>query len=458
VISTYNIDIIVKVKSMKKIMSCIVVIVLAGAALSGCVQEQQQLPEKPLVDAAFHIVILLMEQNYTGVYSYFNTSITSQITVEDFASIWVQQVDTSYGALTSIGRARLTNESGYSVVYVTCNFSKLRVLDVKITFNTQQKVISLLVVPTQEEFAYSPPSYANIDAFTEENITIGSGEWELPGTITVPKGAGPFPAVVLVHGSGPNDRDETYGPNKPFKDLAWGLASNGIVVFRYEKRTKQYPAESAAIQNFTVQDETITDALAAVTVLNASPVVNHSQIFVLGHSLGGMLAPRIALQDGRIAGLIILAGPTRHLEDLILEQTRYLANLSGRNQSEQIAELEKLVQKIKNLDINQSEFVLGAPRSYWADLATYDPVVAAQSLLIPLLILQGTRDYQVTMTDFAGWNETFYGTPSVTLRTYPSLNHFFIAGTGVPTNAEYLIEGHVAEEVISDIAYWIANQ
>jgi len=441
-------------------MSCIVVIVLTGAALSGCVLEQkeQQQPENPFVDAAFNIVMLLMEQNYTGVYSYFDTSITSQITAEDFASIWVQQVDASYGALTSIGRARLTNESGYSVVYVTCNFSKLRVLDVKITFNTQQKVISLLVVPTQEEFAYSPPSYANIDAFTEENITIGSGGWELPGTITVPKGAGPFPAVVLVHGSGPNDRDETYGPNKPFKDLAWGFASKGIVVFRYEKRTKQYPAESAAIQNFTVQDETITDALAAVAMLNASPVVDHSQIFVLGHSLGGMLAPRIAQQDSRIVGLIILAGPTRHLEDLMLEQTRYLANLSGSNQSEQITELEKLVQKIKNLDINQSEFVLGAPRSYWADLATYDPVVTAESLLIPLLILQGTRDYQVTMTDFAGWNETFYGTPSVTLRTYPSLNHFFIAGTGVPTNAEYLIEGHVAEEVISDIAYWIDNQ
>jgi fermentation-respiration switch protein FrsA (DUF1100 family) len=458
--STLIVDSIVKMRSMKRKMSCFVVIVLAGCMLSGCVQEQQEQPpsENPLVDAAFTIVMLLMEQDFSGVYSYFNTSITSQITVEDFASIWAQQVDASYGTLTRIIKARLTNESGYSVVYVTCNFSKLRVLDVKITFNTQQEVISLLVVPTQEAFAYSPPSYVNIDAFTEENISIGSEQWMLPATLTVPKGAGPFPAVVLVHGSGPNDRDETYGPNKPFKDLAWGLASNGIMVLRYEKRTKQYPESLAAIQNFTVQDETITDALAAVDILNASPVVNHSQIFVLGHSLGGMLAPRIALQDSRIAGLIILAGPTRHLEDLMLEQTRYLANLSGSNQSEQIAELEGLVQKVKNLDINQSEYVLGAPSSYWADLATYDPVVTAQSLHIPLLILQGKRDYQVTMTDFARWNETFFGNASVTLKTYPSLNHFFIAGTGVPTNAEYLIEGHVAEEVVSDISFWIKNK
>ncbi len=107
--------------------------------------------------------------------------------------------------------------------------------------------------------------------------------------------------------------------------------------------------------------------------------------------------------------------------------------------------------------MNQSEIIFGAPKSYWADLATYDPVETAQLLDIPLLILQGGRDYQVTMTDFARWNETFYGNSSVTLKTYPTLNHFLIAGTGVPTNAEYLIEGHVAEAVISDIAFWITT-
>jgi fermentation-respiration switch protein FrsA (DUF1100 family) len=227
---------------------------------------------------------------------------------------------------------------------------------------------------------------------------------------------------------------------------------------RYEKRTKQYPEEFAAIQNFTVQDETIADALAAVNVLNAASVVNHSKIFVLGHSLGGMLAPRIGLQDHRIAGLIILAGPTRHLEDLMLEQTRYLANLSGLNQSEQIASLEQLVIKVKMLNISLGEDVLGAPKAYWADLATYDPVVTAQSLHIPLLLLQGKRDYQVTMTDFARWNETFFGSASVTLKTYPTLNHLFITGTGVPTNVEYSVEGHVAEEVVADIATWIKIQ
>jgi fermentation-respiration switch protein FrsA (DUF1100 family) len=445
---------------MKRIASCIVIIVLVGAVLSGCVQKQQdQHPTvKTIEDLAVDIATRLMEKNFTGVYSYFNTSITSQITAEGFGNIWAQQIVVPNGNITRIVRSRLTNESGYPVVYVTCNFTKINVLDLKIIFNNQKRVIGLIVVPTQGALQYMPPSYVNLSAFTEENTTVGSGQWKLPATLTIPNGAGPFPAVVLVHGSGPNDRDETYGPNKPFKDIAWGLASKGVVVLRYEKRTKQYPEESAAIQNFTVKDETITDALAAVNVLNASSVVDHSKIFVLGHSLGGMLAPRIGVQDDRIAGLIILAGPTRHLEDIMLEQTRYLANLSGINQSQQIVSFEQLVKKVKNLDINQSEDVLGAPKSYWADLATYDPVITARSLHIPLLILQGKRDYQVTMIDFSRWNETFFGNTSVTLKTYPSLNHFFITGTGVPSTAEYLREGHVAEEVVSDITSWIKSQ
>jgi dienelactone hydrolase len=434
---------------------------LVGTFLSGCLQTQQQ-EEKPPVktveDVAVDVVTLLMENNLTGVYGFFNSSITSQITADDFANIWAQQIITPDGNITRIVRTRLTNESGSSVVYVTCNFSKVPVLDVKISFNTQQKVVSLLVVPTLEVFDYSPPSYVDQHAFTEQNVSFGSEHWKLPATVTVPNGAGPFPAVLLVHGSGPNDRDETYGPNKPFKDIAWGLASRGIVVLRYEKRTKQNPEEFSKIQNFTVQEETIADAITGVNFLYASSVVDHSKIFVLGHSLGGMLAPRIALQSDQIKGLILMAGPTRHLEDLILEQSRYLANLSGLNQSAELADLDRLVMKVKNLDINQSEVVLGAPKSYWVDLATYDPVETAQLLEIPLLILQGGRDYQVTMTDFARWNETFYGSPSVTLQTYPSLNHFFIAGTGVPTNAEYLIEGHVAEEVVSDISSWITTR
>jgi len=430
----------------------LVVMISSCVLLTGCVNEQKP-AGKTTEEIAVEIVTLLIDKNYTGVYNYFNTSITTQITAAQFQSIWEQQITVNYDNLTRIAGERVTSESGYHVVYVTCNFSKPVVLDVKIVFNDQNRVVSLTVVPTP--VTYSPPSYVNESTFTEESVTVGSGAWVLPGNLTIPKGAGPFPAVVLVQGSGPNDQDETIGPNKPLKDIAWGLASQGVVVLRYVKRTKEYTAQIAGLQNFTVEDEVIDDVIAAVNVLNASPVVNHSRIFVLGHSLGGYLAPRIAGRDHRIAGLIILAGPTRHLEDLILEQTRYLANLSGMNQSAQIASVERGVTKIKTLNFTGNETVFGAPKAYWQDLATYDPVATAQTLHIPMMILQGLRDYQVTMGDFSRWNETFYANKNVTLKTYPSLNHLFITGTGVPTNAEYQIPGHVAAEVVDDIATWI---
>ena len=445
------------VKRKERKVLCIVSVILlmfTSTLFSGCMQQQPA--GKTLEQSAVDIVTFLMEKNYTGVYGFFNASITTKITAEQFQNIWEQQVVTNYGNITKIVRNRLTNESGYSIVYVTCNFTKQNVLDVKIAFNQQNLVVGLTVVPAT--IPYVPPVYVNQSLFTETNVTVGSGQWALPGVLTVPNSGGLLPAVVLVQGSGPNDQDESIGPNKPFKDLAWGLASEGVVVLRYVKRTKQYPSQIMALQNFTVEDEVITDAIAAVSVLNASSVVDHSRIYVLGHSLGGMLAPRIAAQDSRIAGIIILAGPTRHLEDLILEQTRYLANLSGTNQSALIAVLEQNVTKVKTLNFTNNEYVLGAPKSYWADLATYNPVATAETLHVPMLILQGRRDYQVTMEDFTRWNSTFSGNHNVTLKTYPSLNHLFISGSGAPSNTEYLAEGHVDGQVVLDVSTWIKRE
>ncbi|MGH7583941.1 MAG: alpha/beta hydrolase family protein, partial [Gemmatimonadales bacterium] len=143
----------------------------------------------------------------------------------------------------------------------------------------------------------------------QRDITV-PGPVPLPGTLTLPAGSGPFPIVVLVHGSGANDRDETIGPNKPFRDLAWGLAERGIAVLRYDKRGYVRPAWFAG-RNFTVDDETVQDALSALTLARALPEADSTSSFLLGHSLGAIMAPRIAKADGKVAGLIIMAGATR---------------------------------------------------------------------------------------------------------------------------------------------------
>jgi len=447
----------------KQIILNLSLVILLIVGLSGCLNEVEKNDDKLLkIDIekeAINFVENLSQNNYQITYEKFDDKMKSALPIQDLQDAWEGLILT-YGEFKEIIITRKTNEENYQIVYVTCDFSILGYLDIRIVFNEDNTIAGLQFVPTEIE--YEPPEYADKNVFEELNISFGNEEWVLPGTLTIPKNDGLFPVIVLIHGSGPNDRDESIGPNKPFKDLAWGLATKGITTLRFEKRTKEYPEKSAALPNLTIQDETIDDAIAAVDLLILLEKIDQERIFILGHSLGGMVGPRIVEQDNRIDGLIILAGNTRGLEDLILEQTFYLINLDEKideNEEIQLEYIKKQVEKVKELNISTDEIVLGAPKSYWEDLAEYNPVETAKQLSVPILILQGERDYQVTIVeDFSVWNTTFYGNKNVTLKTYEKLNHLFIAGSGLPNNTEYLIEGHVEKEVIDDIAEWILNQ
>jgi len=309
---------------------------------------------------------------------------------------------------------------------------------------------------------YQAPGYVKRALFQEKEVVVGSGEWQLPGTLSLPVGKGPFPVVILVHGSGPNDRDESLGPNKPFRDLAGGLASQGVAVLRYEKRTKHYPAKVAAsIEQLTVKEETVADALAAVSLVRTIDGLDANKVFVLGHSLGGMLVPRIGTGSRAIAGFIIMAGAARPLEDLILEQTMYQASLAGKMSPETkkaVDEVKRQVAAVKSLskDSPSQGLLFHAPAAYWLDLQGYHPPAAAATLKQPLLILQGEQDCQVSFkVDFAAWSQALADRKDVKLKSYPGLNHLFMEVQGQSTGVEYSQPNHVAEMVIKDIAAFI---
>lgn len=413
-----------------------------------------------LEEMAVAFVDFLRRGQYEEAVEMFDDTMSETMAAPILEETW-NTVVAQVGELEGIMGTRTAKYDIYDLVFVACSFVNAT-LDVQLTFDDERQVAGLFFIPPSGAGAYNHPQYANADSFTETDLVVGTGEWRLPATLTMPKGEGPFPAVILVHGSGPNDRDETVGSNKPFKDLAWGLATSGIAVIRYEKRTKEYPTELAAmIGTLTVREETIDDALAAIDLLREVEGIDAERIFVLGHSLGGMLAPRIAAQSVGLAGVIILAGPTRSLEDLILEQIAYLASLDGEidaYEATQIEQIRSLVNKVKELDMGQDEVVLGAARAYWQDMAGYDPAVIAQGLTMPMLILQGERDYQVTMQDFEGWANSLQGQDNATLKSYADLNHLFISGTGKSIPDEYSVPGNVAQIVIDDIVAWISSQ
>ncbi|MDX1993384.1 MAG: alpha/beta hydrolase [bacterium] len=307
------------------------------------------------------------------------------------------------------------------------------------------------------------PDYVDPDTFNEQDITIGEGEWELPGTLTLPEGEGPFPAVVIVHGSGPNDRDGTLSANTPYRDLAQGLATQGIAVLRYDKRTLVYQSQLAAsTEAFTIDDEITDDALAAVAALREVDVVDTERIFIMGHSLGAVLTPRIGANDEALAGLILLAAPARAFDVTLREQIEYILSINPDNQ--QMGTILALADRLQAIREGADAAAVfegnEAQATYWRSLLEYDAVATAQSLDLPMLILQGERDYQVTMTDFDMWQEALSADQRVTFRSYPALNHLFMAlgdrdRLAIPEDYGEL--GFVDEQVVSDIAEWIES-
>jgi uncharacterized protein len=359
------------------------------------------------------------------------------------------------GGVTEQGAGSIENAT------VRCDFARATA-DVVVSVDQSGKIAGFHVVNIKRVVPYTTPSYVRHTAFHETAVTIGSAPWRLSGTLTMPTGHGPFPAVVLVAGSGPEDRDETIADDKPFRDIAWGLASQGIAVLRYDKRTLVYRATIAGLPNFTVQDEFVSDAIAAVRLLAQTSGIDHRHIYVLGHSEGGMMAPRIAQHDPYVAGLIIMAGPTRPLVDVILSQYVYLRS-RGLITAAQLGAATQQATAIKALtpaDRGHSATLFGVPPTYWLDLQRYHPATVAERLTISLLIMQGARDYQVTVTDFRGWRVALARHPHATFRRYANLFHPFIpvppgSPAGLATPAAYDHPGHVVPQVIHDLATWI---
>ncbi len=367
-----------------------------------------------------------------------------------------------YGAFESIGSVTTAPVSTGTIAAVQVALAHATVT-LNVSVDGSGRVTGLHIGGVTTATA-SPASYVRPGSYTESAVTVGSAPWTLPGTLTMPNGPGPFPAVVLVAGSGPADRNESFGPNKPFQDLAWGLASAGIAVLRYEKRTYVYAKQMAADTTITVKQETMDDAVAAVALLRRTPKVDPARVFLVGHSLGAYLAPRIAAEiPGQLAGIAMLEAPSTPLPQLVVIQEEYLASLQGGSPSpqveQQLATLKRQAALAESSSLSPStpasELPLGTPASYWLDLQSYRPLAVAASLTIPIFFSQGGRDYQVPPSELGPWEQALAGHANVTFRTYPAMDHLLLDGSGTPSPAEYSVPGHVDAQLVANLSAWV---
>jgi uncharacterized protein len=443
-----------------KILFCFIVCLLAFD-LTGNAQKPN---DSQYIAKTKQLLSRLEQGKYDDAATFFDASVSDKISAKVLEKAW-KKITGQVGDVNSTGIPKTEQIDSLKIVIIPCLFEKLT-LDLKVTWLENQKAIGVFFVPHKDDALYKFPGYADPTKVAEKAIIIKTGNFKLPGYLTYPRNAtGKFPVVILVHGSGPNDMDESVGPNKPFKDLAYGLASKGIGVIRYDKRTKVYASQMAEKTNRTLEDETIQDAMSAIRLAKTLPGADTNRIFVLGHSLGAMSAPRIADYAGKsIAGIIMMAGNARPLVDLIWEQMNYLATLNDapKNQK-QLTDMKTKIDKVKNGELSpktsSEQLPLGIPAGYWLYLNAYHQTEIAAKLTIPVLVLQGERDYQVRMTDFELWKKAFTGDKKADFKSYPKLNHLFMEGEGaMSTPSEYNIPGHIADYVVDDIAVWILKQ
>lgn len=404
---------------------------------------------------------LLSEEKYTEAYGFFDANFQAKVSEDNVKQIWIK-LSEKLGKLENIQVTSSKTEGEHFVVTLEGKFTNDS-QDFLLAFDKTEKMVGFFLQPNRKAAAYMTPVYADTTLYKEKEIYIKTAKHNLVGILTVPKKAATFPIVVLVHGSGPQDMDETFGPNRPFKDLASGLAAKGIASIRYVKRTMLYAREFAGA--FTVKEEVVDDALAAVALARTVPAANKKQIYVLGHSLGGAMAPKLALLAPDVKGIILVAAPARKLTDVLIDQSKYMFELEKDTTKAARLQLDSLVNdlgrsRITKLGTMKPDSVLfGLPAAYWIDLNLYNQVATAKKLLTQrIFVAQGINDFQVSVTDYNLWKTALGAKKTATLKLYPELNHMMIAQKDKSDLKQYNVPANVSPVLINDISAWIKSK
>ena len=306
----------------------------------------------------------------------------------------------------------------------------------------------------------------------QEKIILGQGSrFPLKGMLTLPDGDGPFPAVVLVHGSGSSNMDEKVGKLTPFKDIALGLADRGIASVRYDKRSYAHGLKMVLDRKtvITAREETIDDALLAASLLRSDSRIDPDRVFLLGHSMGGMLAPRIECSGGDFRGLILLAGTPRRMEEVLADQIRqimaaqpaFVKKLGEKKTEGLLGSFEGLYDMTDD-EARAKKLGGGTTLYYFKEMGQPTVEQWLEKTHKPMLVMQGEKDVQVKAdVDFALYRSLLGDRENVTFRLYPGLNHCFVPArfdTIADAKKEFTPERHMGPEVLDDLADWILKQ
>jgi dienelactone hydrolase len=410
--------------------------------------------ENELQNLSEKLAVQMAQGSFDETYQECSMSVKLQMSKNALKQAWNSTVD-GMGEYVSVYEITQEKVDKYQKVYVILQYEN-NGLKISFTFTDDGKIDGLWL-------NYSPieEKAVSTDTYEETKITFGEGDYPVTGILTLPKNVENPPVVILVPGSGNHDVNETVGANKPFRDIAWGLAEQGIASIRYNERVFLYP--ELAQTDFTIGTDSLNDASDAISYALSCDQIDPEHIFIIGHSLGGMMAPKIAYDHSEVAGIVLLAGSPRKLEDIIYDQVTdaidHTAGVTDAQAKEALATTEKGMKAVQNLTEGSNKVILGYPATYWYSLNQIDIAAISKELTIPVYIAQGSADWQVFPDkDFTKWQELLGDKKNVTFKLYDNLNHLFMTSNGKTDITEYNIAGSVDQTVLDDIAAWIKGQ
>ena len=404
------------------------------------------------------ILTKIMNADTDSIYDTMSAEMKQGIQRQQLKSMWAI-LTMQVGEYKSDSEWNCTEQDGLTIVTARLSFRTMD-LEYTVSFDPAGNMAGLFFTPappkeTEEKTAEAPD-------YTERRITLVSGEFKLDAILTLPdsiKNPNP-PCAILVHGSGPSDKDETIMMRKPFKDLAEGLASHGIATLRYDKRTYAYRKEMNRYEDKATLDfETTDDALAAFRLLNeGNTPIDKDRIFVIGHSLGAMMTPRIMEKESGIRGGIMMSANATRLDSVMLYQINYLDSIQpsmNYDKEKTIKELE-LIAKIGTPQFDKdTKYIINTPTCYWESVISYNQINTARKIDKPLFIMGCDKDYQVPPSELRKWENALHGKPNISFKEYKGLSHLYMPAGNTPSPADYFGEGHMTEDVIEDIAAFI---
>lgn len=442
---------------------------------------QEETPEDAVNWAFFNnlateFINLLAGGDFEEAIAMFDETMAELIGPWELQAIW-EELLTLTGGFIKIHEIRNGEAEGFFISAVIVRFEHTGFVW-NVVFNEDGLIAGLNTGGVYTIYREVVTEIILVNGFTNEPVIIGEGtDFPLQGLMSVPTGMdGPVPAVVIVAGSGPSDMDGTFFGSRPYRDIAVFLASNGIAVIRHDKRTFTHGERIVETigGSATVWHESMEDALLAAEILRNDPRIDSDRVFIIGHSLGGVLAPRIHAATGDFAGLILMAATPRSLMEVLAEQHTSLI-VAGfdvgaidedtkNTMLEAVEEMRELFATVSLMSEEEAKetFIepFGVYAYYLLDLEAHPFTRYIQYAMVPILVMQGGRDFQIPPdTCFVMIQELLDGNENATFILFDGLNHSFMptTATNFGEHAAFMMlyPDNVYEAVLMAIVDWI---